>query len=279
MKEFTLQKIGYLHAQGAPLYYEIAGPERPVSDIPILFIHAGVADCQMWDEQFAAFAPDYQLIRYDLRGFGKSSFPAGRFANYEDPSLLLGYLNITKAHVVACSFGGKVAIDFALTNPDSVASLTLVAPSLGGLKPAEEIVSFSRQEDALLEKGDIAGATELNMRMWVDGPRRSPEEVDPVVRQRVYEMQYQAFGAELPEEAEEIKLDPPASERLREITAPTLAIVGDLDWPERFSIVSTLTDAMPNIQTLTLEGGAHMVTMEQPEAFNNALRGYIQSVK
>lgn len=279
MKEFAIQKSGYLHTQGAPLYYEIAGPEQPVSDIPILFIHAGVADCRMWDEQFAAFASDYQLIRYDLRGFGKSSFPARRFANYEDPSLLLGYLNITRAHVVACSFGGKIAIDLALTNPDSVASLTLVAPSLGGLKPAEEVVHFSQQEDALLEKGDLAGATELNMRMWVDGPKRSPEEVDPTVRQHVYDMQYQAIGVEQPEEAEEIKLDPPACERLSEITAPTLAIVGDLDLPSRFDIVSQLIDGMPNIQTLTLVGGAHMVTMERPEAFNKALRDFIQSIK
>ncbi|EFH90714.1 alpha/beta fold hydrolase [Ktedonobacter racemifer] len=279
MKEFTLQKTGHLHAQGAPLYYEIAGPERPVSNIPILFIHAGVADCRMWDEQFAAFAPDYQLIRYDLRGFGKSAYPARGFANYEDPSLLLGYLNITRAHVVACSYGGKVAIDLALTNPDSVASLTLVAPSVGGLKSDEEVERFSEQEEALLEKGDVAGATELNMRMWVDGPKRSPQEVDPVVRQRVYEMQYQAFGVEIPEDADVINLDPAACERLREITAPTLAIVGDLDWPERFSIVSKLTDALPNVQTLTLEGGAHMVTMEQPEAFNQAVRDFIQSVK
>ncbi|GHO68741.1 hydrolase [Ktedonobacter sp. SOSP1-52] len=279
MKEFTLQKTGYLHAQGAPLYYEFAGPERPVSDIPILFMHAGVANCQMWDEQFAAFAPDYQLIRYDLRGFGKSAYPAKRFANHEDPSLLLGYLNITRAHVVACSFGGKVAIDFALTNPDSVASLTLVAPSVGGLKSDEEIERFSEQEEALLEKGDVAGATELNMRMWVDGPKRSPQEVDPAVRQRVYEMQYQAFGVEIPEGADLINLDSPACERLREIAAPTLAVVGDLDLPSRFDIVSQLTEAMPNVQTLTLEGGAHMVTMEQPEAFNQALRAFLQTVK
>lgn len=271
MKELPLRETGFLHAQGAPLYYEIAGPDEPLNKTPVLFLHAGVADSRMWDAQFAALAPLYRLIRYDLHGFGKSPVPARRFAHFEDPAMLMGFLDIPKAHIVAASFGGLVALDFALSNPDQIASLTLVAPSVSGIKPTEEVVRFGEEEEELLEKGDVEGATELNMRMWVDGPKRTPQEVDADVRQHVYEMQYQAFKVEIPEGAELIKMEPPASERLGEIATPTLAIVGELDLPSRFDIVSQLTEKMPNAQALTLAGGAHMVTMEQPEEFNRLL--------
>src|SRR5712691_3894667 len=97
-------QTGYLDVQGAPLYYEVAGTGHP-----LLLIHAGVADSRMWDDQFQTFASQYQVIRYDLRGFGKSSVPARKFANHEDVTALYKYLGITRAHIIGNSFGGLVA--------------------------------------------------------------------------------------------------------------------------------------------------------------------------
>ncbi|HLH63151.1 MAG TPA: alpha/beta fold hydrolase [Ktedonobacteraceae bacterium] len=84
---------GFLDVQGASLYYEVTGQGQP-----LLFVHAGIADSRMWDEQIPVFAPQYKVIRYDLRGFGQSALPAGRFAYYEDPAALLRFLHIEKAH-------------------------------------------------------------------------------------------------------------------------------------------------------------------------------------
>ena len=128
MTELT-SRSGFLNAQGAPLYYEVAGPESAPA---LLLLHAGVADSRMWDEQFSVFARQYRTIRYDLRGFGQSQFPAGPFANYEDPAELLTYLGIAKAHVVGLSFGSKVALNFALIDPERVNALVLAAPAVGG---------------------------------------------------------------------------------------------------------------------------------------------------
>src|SRR5690349_12792580 len=117
-------QAGFLNIQGAPLYYEVTAQGEP-----LLLIHAGVADSRMWDEQLPAFTRLYRVIRFDQRGFGRSSFPAGPFASYKDPALLLDALAIEKVHVIGISFGGKVALDFALAYPARVTSLTLVAPS------------------------------------------------------------------------------------------------------------------------------------------------------
>ncbi len=88
-------QTGFLNAQGAPLYYEVAG-----QGYPLLLIHAGVADSRMWDDQFEVFAQQYRVIRYDMRGFGRSPVPAGPFANHEDTAALLDFLGIKKAQLI-----------------------------------------------------------------------------------------------------------------------------------------------------------------------------------
>jgi pimeloyl-ACP methyl ester carboxylesterase len=229
----------------------------------------------MWDEQFPVFAQQYQAIRYDLRGFGKSRFPAGRFADYEDPVALLRFLSAEKAHVIGVSFGGKIALDFTLTHPEMVASLILVAPSVGGYPPSPSVVRFNEEEEALLEQNDLEAATELNMRMWVDGPKRTSDQVNAAIRRRIYDMQYHAFTVPQPESTEEIVLQPPAIARLKEISVPTLIIVGDYDLPDKLSLAEELVTVIPNAQRIIIPGGGHMVTMEQPEAFNIAVLAFL----
>lgn len=265
MTEFRSQK-GFLNAQGAPLYYEVAG-----QGYPLLLIHAGVADSRMWDDQFAVFAQQYRVIRYDMRGFGRSSVPAGPFANYEDAAALLDFLGIKKAHLIGISFGGKIALDFTFAYPERVASLVLAAPSVEGEQSSPEIQQFNQEEEMLLERGDLEAATELNLRMWVDGPRRTPKEVDPAVRKRVYEMQYHAFTIPIPDKAAELPLQPPAITRLAEIRVPTLLIVGQYDFPSKLKTAEQLTAEIPQARLIVIPGAAHMVNMEQPEEFNKVL--------
>jgi 3-oxoadipate enol-lactonase len=268
-------QTGFLNVQGAPIYYEVAGRDnRPA----LLFLHAGIADSSMWDEQFSAFADQYRVIRYDLRGYGQSQFPGGAFAHYEDPAELLRFLGVKKAHVIAISFGSKVAVDFALIHHQMVATLVLVAPGVGSTKPSEQVRRFNEEEDALLERGDLQGATELNVRFWVVGPKRSPEQVKPEVRERVYAMQYHAFTIPIPEGAEELELEPPALRRLAEIQVPTLVIVGDCDLPEKIEFARQLATEIPLAQLEIFEDVAHMVSMEKPQEFNDSVRNFLNNL-
>lgn len=262
---------GFLDVQGAPLYYEVTGQGQPV-----LFIHAGIADSRMWDEQLPIFAQRYQVIRYDLRGYGKSQIPAGRFANHEDAAALLHFLNIEKACVVGVSFGGRVAVDFALVHPEMVSALVLSAPSIGGTEPSEDVMGFAQEEEALLEAGDLEAATNLNVRFWVDGPGRTPDQVNPEVRRRVYEMQYHAFTVPIPAEAEEAEIEPPAMQRLAEIRVPTLIIVGDCDLPGKVVQAQQLAEQIPFAQLEIVKGAAHMVSMERPEEFNRLVLDFLE---
>ncbi|HEU5373820.1 MAG TPA: alpha/beta fold hydrolase [Ktedonobacteraceae bacterium] len=266
-------QTGFLEAQGAPLYYEVAGQGDP-----LLLLHAGIADNHMWDEQFPEFARHYRTIRYDLRGYGQSPFPTGPFANYEDPAALLASLGIEKAHVVGVSFGGKIALDFALAHPEMVTSLVLVATSVGGAQPSELMQHFFTEEEAALERGDVEGATELNLRMWVDGPRRKPEQVNPLVRKQVYDMLYPVIAVPQPEGADEIGLHPPAITRLAEIRVPTLLVVGDYDIPHMLTLTRQLADQIGGAQQVIIPGVAHMVNMEQSEEFTRVVLRFLSEL-
>ena len=263
-------QTGFFGPQGARLYYEIAG-----QGAPLLLLHAGIADSRMWDEQFAIFAQHYRVIRYDLRGFGKSEVPAQPFSYVEDIAHLLDFLRIEKAALVGASFGGKVALDFTLTHPEGVSVLILVAPSVGGATPPPEVLQFNADEEAALEHGDLVAATEINLRMWVDGPKRTPEQVDPQVRERVSIMQHHAFTVPIPETAEELDITPPAINRLNEVSVPTLILVGDYDIPEKLSITERLAREIPDAKQIVIPGVAHMVSMERPEAFNQAVLDFL----
>jgi 3-oxoadipate enol-lactonase len=261
---------GFADIAGAQIYYQVAGEGHP-----LLLLHAGVADSRMWDDQWQPFARRYRTIRYDMPGFGQSRLPDGSYTAYEDPAGLLRLLGVERAHVVGISWGGRTALDFTLAHPEMVSALVLVCPSVGGEEPSEEIRRFGAEEDALVESGDLMAAAELNVRMWVDGPRRAPEQVDQSVRNRVREMQHLAFTIPMPEGLESIDLEPPALARLAEVHAPTLVVVGDQDIDQKLAIADQLAAKIPGARKVVFPGAAHMVTMEQPAEFNRVVLDFL----
>jgi pimeloyl-ACP methyl ester carboxylesterase len=253
---------GEAATEGASIFYEDLGKGRAV-----VLLHAGVADCRMWDGTFEALAQRFHAIRLDIRGFGRSAMPPGRFSYHHDLEVLLDHLAVAQASLVGCSFGGQIAIDFALACPDRVSSLVLVSAGIGGREPSEQMIRFGDKEEALLARGDIEGATELNVRTWVDGPHRSPGEVATALRERVRTMQREQFEQVAPQGVERLRLEPPAIGRLGEIKVPTLVIVGDRDLPEMIEAGDRLASEIPDARKVVFPGVAHLVSMESPERF------------
>lgn len=264
-------QTGFAPINRAQIYYEVAG-----TGPPLVLLHAGVADGRFWDDQFATFAQHYRTIRYDLRGFGRSAMPPGRFSQHDDLAGLLDFLQVAQASVLGVSYGGKVAIDFALAYPQRVTALVLGAPSIGGAEPTERILQFWEAEETAVEQGDIDAAVEINLRLWVDGIYRQPEEVDKQVRQKVGQMQREIFLMAVPEDVSEVRLAPAAYGRLAEITAPTLVLVGTLDLPEKVAEAAWLAEQMSQAQHAIMPGVGHMLNMEKPALFNELVLDFLQ---
>jgi 3-oxoadipate enol-lactonase len=265
--------MGVADINGAKLYYEVKG-----TGPPLLLVHAGVADSRMWETQFEAFSEAYQVIRFDLRGFGRSNMPSGSFSNHEDIRALLDFLGIKTVYLLGISFGGLIALDFTLAYPSYVKALVLGAPSISGASPSERIRQFWEEEDEALEKGDLERATELNLNLWVDGPHREADQVGAEVRELVRVMQLNIFRKEIPDDVEEIDLDPPAIERLGEVKVPVQVMVGELDLEEKLELADRLVREMPDCKKVVIPGTAHMLNMEKPDEFNRSALDFLVTI-
>lgn len=265
---------------GKELWYEEAG-----SGPALVLIHAGVADSTMWDDLVEELARANRVIRYDLPGYGRSPLPPGPFSYVRDLASLLDCLGVDRASLVGVSIGARVALEYALVHADRVDALVLVAPGLPYWDWSEEIVRIDEREGELLDAGDLESAAELAARVWLDGPRRSPDDVDASLRERVlemnvraYETQVSAFAAvEQPGPVE--RLDPPASARLDEVRAPTLVVVPDFDQPDILGTCDLLAAGIPAARRAVMQGVAHLAPMERPEEFTRLVLEFLAEAR
>lgn len=261
----------FLVIAGTPIWYQAEGTGPAV-----VFLHAGIADSRMWDAEFASLRASRCVVRVDLRGFGRSRHAPGTFSYHEDVVRLLDSLKIGRATVVGCSFGSNVALDLALAHPERVERLVLVSPSVGDGDSSEVIRAFGEREEAALERGDLDAAVEENLRMWVDGPHRSPGEVDPALRRFVGAMQRAALEIPTPDGVVLARLVPPARDRLPEVGARTLVVAGSLDVEHVLSVARRLAAEVPGARLEIIEGAAHLPTLEKPREWGRLLEGFLR---
>jgi 3-oxoadipate enol-lactonase len=273
MTDKSQSQAGMASVNGTYLYYEIAGSGRS-----LVFLHAGIADSRMWDEQFWMLAPTHRVLRYDLRGFGISAPASGTFSHRQDLCSLLDFLQIGKASLVGLSLGGQLALDFALEWPDRVESLILMAALPSGSVPTADLEQVWEAEEAALQAGSIAEANEIVLRAWVDGPHRTPDQVAPLIRQHVRTMNAVALAHKMVQTAYALQpLQPPAIERLEAISIPTLILVGDLDRSAFLTEAEKLATKIPGAQLIVFPGVAHMVNLEQPNEFYEVVTKFLGS--
>jgi pimeloyl-ACP methyl ester carboxylesterase len=260
---------GLVELNGVELYFDDVG-----TGTAVVLAHAGIADSRMWDSQVDALANDYRVLRYDLRGFGRSSAPPGDYAHWRDLLALLDERGIDQAHLVGVSIAAGAVAALAVEQPRRVLSLTLVAAGFATREPSAAVQQYWADEEAALARGDMDAATEVNLRFWVDGPRRAVHDVDPDFRRQARELV--AFNLARGEiEGEQIQLEPPLTERLAELKMQTLLVYGDQDVDNVLESCEKLYRELPNVRRSILAGTAHLPSLEQPAAFNAILLEFL----
>jgi 3-oxoadipate enol-lactonase len=256
---------------GVNLWFEDSG-----DGFPVILLHGGLVHSGVWDGLTAELSSQYRVIRFDARGHGKSMMSAGPFSRVDDLVTVMDALSIERAALIGLSMGGGTAIDFALEYPDRVAGLALIAPALDGFQPSETLRSYWREESRLLEVNDLEGAAELSTRVWTDG-RRESADVNPEARARVKTMTLQNYRLPVPD-AEEREADMPAIERLPEITAPTLVMIGADDVPDFVEIADTLEREIPGARKVVFEDAAHHLPLEHPSRFQALVLEFLAGI-
>jgi 3-oxoadipate enol-lactonase len=235
----------------------------------VVLLHSTVCDRRMWDPQVPALTEaGYRVLRCDFRGFGDSPMPDRSTSDAEDVVELMDSLGAEQVALVAASGGGRVALEIAAGRPQRVTTLALLCTAWAGHEPSAELRAFGGREDALLEAGDVAAATELNVDLWV-GPA-----ADEAAREQVRRMQRHAFEVQLAaaEEFPSLRTDPdPAA-----ITARTLLISGAHDVIDFREIAVELAGIIPGSRHVELEWAGHLPSLERPELVNPLLLDHLR---
>jgi 3-oxoadipate enol-lactonase len=199
-------------------------------------------------------------IRHELRGFGQTPLPpAGEFSHADDLAAALE----GPSALVGASYGGWVCLQVAVARPELVSELVLLGAPLPDHEWSEEVERFAREEEGLLEQGDLRGAAILNADFWLESP-------EP--RERVIEMQERAF--ELDGESEAAGIEPDTVD-LSAVTARTLVAVGSLDKPDFHAIADRLAAGIAGAERATIEGAGHLASLERPEETARLVRDFL----
>ncbi len=132
---------------------------------------------------------------------------------------------------------------------------------------------------AAAKAGDYDQANELELRAWVDGMGRTPDQVDPAYRAKASAMNRALYDHDAEMNAVEWQpAEPPAYPRLETVTAPTLVIVGDRDVPDILHAVDVLAARIPNAKKVVMRNTAHLPSMELPDEFNQILGDFLNGL-
>lgn len=266
-----LAKIG-----NAQIYYEIAGQGQP-----FVMIHAGVADSRQWNNEFAWFTQHYCVLRYDLRGYGRSGLVEGEFRHIDDLTGLLDHLGLEGPLVLmGCSMGGGLAMDFTLAHPSRVKALIMAGSGPSGLKLDVPAPPNYAEAEKAYEARDWDLLCELETRIWFDGAGRAPDQVNPAMRRLAYEMnrialsnEEKGLGKRLPDAAS------PAANRLGELDLPVLIIVGVHDTPFILAAADYMQQKIRSARKVVIQDAAHLANMDQPEEFREAVEAFLRGGK
>lgn len=231
----------------------------------LVLVHPGWGNAGIWSGLMAVLPSRYRVLRYDDRGFGRSPLSTTRFTRTDDLRAVLGYADISPAVVVGHSGGGGTALSLALSDPERVSSLILLAPGLPDYPwPPED--PYGTEFGKLLVARDADGLVRLGLATWA--PAGHDDEARSQLTSAV-----SAFLAD-----NELELPPPpAFARLVEIRAPTVVVRGDREYPMVAQCSDTIAARIPGSRRILIPDADHMLPLRIPGQLAQIITGYIGS--
>jgi 3-oxoadipate enol-lactonase len=260
-----------IKAKGIQTNYELSGKKgAPV----VVLSHSLGATLTMWEPQMDSLNPHFQVLRYDMRGHGSSDVTPGPYTLEllaEDVIGLLDALNIDRVHFVGLSIGGMIGQSLALNHANRLRSLALC--DTAAVIPAEAQPIWQERIDAAREKG-MESSVDQTMERWFTPSflsMNSPKVVP--IRKEFLATRVEGYIGCMEAIRRLNYLD-----RLSMIKLPTLIMVGEDDPGTPVSASQAIHERISNSKLVILPSARHLCNLEQPEAFNAALVGFLKNL-
>jgi pimeloyl-ACP methyl ester carboxylesterase len=262
------------------VYYEIAGKGEP-----LVLIHGSFGDHRFWDPQFTELSKKYKVLRYDIRGYGKSALPDSNelYRDVDDLKALMEFLKINKAHICGLSLGSFIVIDFALAYPDKCISLIPIGPRVAGDGTDEYRTPGSDSVRAVIARttGIVKnkGAKEATDYLWTGDHAMSKCIVSPKTREALLKMGYEYSWWRYIYPSKREYAFPMAIKKLSEIKTPTLVVTAEYDLELCKEVAAILIKRIPGAKLISIKSAGHIMNMDKPKEFNKAISEFIDKIK
>ncbi len=245
-----------------------------------MLVHAAIVDLEAWDAVVPPLVrAGYRVLRYDMRGFGKTETQDVEFSPRADLIAVLDAFGVDRVAAVGNSRGGQTVLEAAIEYPERFVAVMTIGSSPGGYDggaTAEEEALFEaaeRLEDAIPPDADAAA--DMMVRLWADGPGQPPTRLPAHIRAFVREKARKEFvpghvsGRIRP-------LTPQSDGRLGELRCPVLAFAGGLDISHEVNAARHVAETAPNATAVIWPDVAHLPGLEQPERLAELIRSFVE---
>jgi pimeloyl-ACP methyl ester carboxylesterase len=238
----------------------------PAAAPTVVMLHSGVTDRRSWYAVADALEDVADVIAYDRRGYGTTDVGELDFRHVDDLRMVIDRLTTGPVVLVGNSMGGRIALDFALSHPELVTGLILLAPAVSGAPEPTELDAATLVLDERLDRAwadeDKTEVVRLETWLWLDGPAQPEGRVFDKTRALVLEMNAIALRSGMPEGAGKSDVD--AWSRLAQVRVPVTVGCGDLDAPFLVERCKELVRRLPKATHRTIDGVAHLSELERP---------------
>jgi len=247
-----------LTRDGVELYYEVHG-----EGVPVLLTHGYSSSSHMWEGQVGPFSKRYQLITWDMRGHGKSDYPADQGAYSEEATVadmagILDAVGAKTAVIGGLSLGGYMSLAFHLVHPERTRAL-LIIDTGPGYKKDEPRAGWNATAIKRAERLEAEGLPKSGGAETRTAPHRSADGLAKAARGMLTQRNARVI------------------ESLPNIAVPSLVVVGADDAP--FIAASDYMAAkIPGAKKLVIPGAGHASNIDQPAAFNDGVLGFLDDL-
>jgi pimeloyl-ACP methyl ester carboxylesterase len=256
-----------VEVDGGQIYYETCGKGAET----IVLIHDGVINSASFDDMWPILCRDFRVVRYDRRGYGRSPAAKAPYSPQDDLAAVMRAANVEHASLAGFSFGGGLAVSYAIAHPEQVDQLILSGAALNGFKVSKNFSSRITKVMLPMVIGNMdAVIANASKETWIMAPGNDAArtKITALIKASPQDLRHQM--------KDPIRSWPSDLPRMPELKIPTLIMTGDHDIADNQAQAGAAQVLIPGARRIVIEDAGHLMQLEHPKEVADLIADFVR---